>query len=66
MATDSPKIIYTEQVEDMGDLKSFAEKQPDAINAVVEVQQEDEKISWRVALAFIVGMILSANMQPFT
>jgi hypothetical protein len=65
MATDSPKIINTEQVEDVGDLKSSAEKQPDAINAVVEVQQEDEKISWRVALAFIVGMILSANMQPF-
>ena len=54
MATETPKWAKIEQVEDVGDLHSPPEKQPDAANVLVDVQQEDEKISWRLALAFIV------------
>ena len=58
MATDSPKMTKIEQVEDVGDLQSSAEKQPDAGSATTDVLQEDDKISWRLGLAFIVCLLI--------
>ncbi|EXJ82701.1 hypothetical protein A1O3_06515 [Capronia epimyces CBS 606.96] len=52
MAADAPKIMKPEQVEDVTGLESSVEKQSDGGDAVVDVQQEDEKISWRLGLAF--------------
>ena len=64
METYSPKMIegQVRQVENVGDLESSKEKHPDATIPAADVQPEDEKISWRLALAFIVRMTLSANM----
>ena len=54
MAIDSSKLTNVEQVERVGDGQFSDEKQPDTINAVSDVQPEDEKISWRLGLAFVV------------
>lgn len=59
----SQDIVRAGEIEDVVEAQSSAKTQSEATDVAVGVQQEDEKITLRLALAFIVSLVLSAPIS---